>query len=966
LLAAALSFLLAWQSPAGTDGARRVIRQATAAIEADSAGALRARWDADLRRNPADRAAQLGLATLARLNYLYDSAAGAYRRLLSSPGLDRFRVYARIGQAEADRIHGPLDSAAAGFTRASAEAATLSDRPAQVEALIGLALTVSRLERIDSSLRILTRAERLLPRGEPALEARLRCARAPLLVSSGKPGGREEAAAGLALARSTRDARLQGQCWQALGSWAFVKLDDPGATAAPFDSAEAQQRRSRDFTGLAETLAWSGQDHLSYGDNGRAREDFREALKQAQRSGNRAAEARASRLSGVVAMFTGVLPIAAREMQAAAMLARSRGDRAELMRLGSRLGDVASGLRRIAEAERAYREALAAAEHFGDIVLTAALRQKLAWIAGVGGDWAGAAQQLAADFEFMRRHGLHALIPSFRYSEGVFALRVGKFDRAETILRSSLETGSPTEYIARYQIRSRLAEIQLRRGEVDNALAELRAASDQLDSLREQLSAKDLRSLAFQTSWSNLEPPDHGFATLIAGFAANGRTAEAFSLTERRRARELADQLHRASAPAQPTDRDTAPFRPQLFPTEIFAVEDSTALLEYVAGRVSQPTTVFALVGEKLSAYVLPSMDSLAPTIERFLAVLQSGGDAGPLGTRLRASLLDSVLLRLPATVRRIVIVPDDILHRLPFDALSQEDGRPLIVRYAFGLVPSAAVASSLRARVQTGTTASILAFGDPDFSARSPERGSGEPAEVAAAFEEAGGLGQLPYAAREAQLVGRFARNSTVRIGAEATEAFLKRASLERIGVLHFATHALVDDWSAERTALALSPGQGEDGFLSPAEILALKIPADLVMLSACRTGAGPIVRGEGVQGLTAPLLAAGTRSVVATHWPIRDRATLSMVEAFYEHLAKGAPVVDALRSAKLEAIRRGAPAGEWAGFTVVGDPLARIPLDAPERPRLVWLVAVMLALAAAIILLRRRRLDTAPLVQR
>ncbi len=960
MLTATLAFLLASQSSAGSDDARRVIRQATAAIEADSAENLRARWDADLRRNPADRAAQLGFATLARLSYRYDSAAGVYRRLLNASRLDRFGVYARIGLAETDRIHGPLDSAAAGFTRAATEAATLGDRAAQVDALIGLALTVSRLEPVDSAIRILSRAERLLPRGELALEARLRCARAPLLVSAGGPDARKDAQAGLALARHAGDARLQGQCWQALGSWAFVKLDDPGATAAPFDSAEAQQRRSRDFAGLAETLAWSGQDHLSYADNARAREDFREALKQAQRSGNRAAEARASRLAGVVAMFTGVLPVAAREMQAAAALARSRGDRVELMRLGSRLGDVASGLRRIAEAERAYREALAAAEHFGDIVLTAALRQKLAWIAGVGGDWTGAAQQLQADFEFMRRHDLHALIPSLRYTEGVFALRTGQLDRAETILESSLETGSPTEYIARYQIRSRLAEIHLRRGEVDRALAELGSASDQLDSLRGQLSNQELRSLAFQTSWSTLEPLDHGFATLIAGFVGSGRAAAAFTLTERRRARELADQLRRASAPSDSANPSTGSFAPDPSTTAILASDNSTALLEYVAGRVGQPTTVFALVGEKLSAYVLPSMDSLAPHIERFLRLLQSGGDAGPLGIRLRARLLDSVLHRLPATVRRLVIVPDDILYRLPFDALSQADGSPLVARYAFGTVPSAAVAASLRRREELGTNASILALGDPDFSTRSPEQDGSESAELTAAFEEVGGLGRLPYSGREAHRVGRFNRNSTVRVGTEATEAFLKHTALERFGVLHFATHALVDDWSAQRTALALTPGEGEDGFLGPAEILALRIPAELVVLSACRTGAGSIVRGEGLQGLTAPLLAAGARSVVVTHWRIRDRATLEMVESFYQHLARGEPVMDALRNAKLAAIRRGAPVAEWAAFTLVGDPLVRIPLDAPRQAWLIWLVAVAILLAAAILLLRRRSAST------
>src|SRR6185436_8040944 len=102
--------------------------------------------------------------------------------------------------------------------------------------------------------------------------------------------------------------------------------------------------------------------------------------------------------------------------------------------------------------------------------------------------------------------------------------------------------------------------------------------------------------------------------------------------------------------------------------------------------------------------------------------------------------------------------------------------------------------------------------------------------------------------------------------------------------GVLHFATHAVVDDWTSDRTALALAPGQGEDGSLTPAEILGLDLGVDLIVLSGCRTAAGPVVRGEGVQGLTAPLIAAGARAVVATLWPIRDADALRLVRHFYD----------------------------------------------------------------------------------
>jgi hypothetical protein len=101
-------------------------------------------------------------------------------------------------------------------------------------------------------------------------------------------------------------------------------------------------------------------------------------------------------------------------------------------------------------------------------------------------------------------------------------------------------------------------------------------------------------------------------------------------------------------------------------------------------------------------------------------------------------------------------------------------------------------------------------------------------------------------------------------------------------------------------------------------------------------------------VQGLTAPLLAAGARSVVATGWRIGDRETVAFVARFYDALAGGAPVGDALRAAKLDAIRRGATPGEWAAFGVVGDAFVTLPLQRPAR-RAPWWIAVGAAAVAA-----------------
>ena len=143
-----------------------------------------------------------------------------------------------------------------------------------------------------------------------------------------------------------------------------------------------------------------------------------------------------------------------------------------------------------------------------------------------------------------------------------------------------------------------------------------------------------------------------------------------------------------------------------------------------------------------------------------------------------------------------------------------------------------------------------------------------------------------------------------------DASAAYLKHAQLTPFRVIHFATHALVDEHTAARTALALAPGEGETGLVGPSDLAALKLNADLVVLSSCRSAGGVLVNGEGIQGLTAPLLEAGPQVVVATRWQLDDRKTYRFVDEFYAGLSRNLPVSEALRSAKLAALRgKGTP---------------------------------------------------------
>lgn len=230
--------------------------------------------------------------------------------------------------------------------------------------------------------------------------------------------------------------------------------------------------------------------------------------------------------------------------------------------------------------------------------------------------------------------------------------------------------------------------------------------------------------------------------------------------------------------------------------------------------------------------------------------------------------------------------------------------------------------------------------------------------------------LPPLPGTRGEVNTIARYFDGANVRLGDDASAAFLKHAALQKYSVIHFAAHAIVDEVDNASTALVLSPTADESGFVSPGDLARLHLDAEMVVLSACRSARGVLIGGEGVQGLTTPLLEAGARSVVASRWKVDDQRTATFVVDFYTQLARGLAVSDALRAAKLAAIARGARPAEWAAFTVVGDPLVTLPLQLPVpawRSRTsIFMIAGILVCAALLAIttttVRRYRISRNP----
>jgi CHAT domain-containing protein/tetratricopeptide (TPR) repeat protein len=955
---------------------RAIVRDATRAVENDGADQLRARWQAGLERDATDRAALLGLATLSRLTYDYPDAEVRYRRLsnpASSPA-DGFATYAHLGQAWALEERGFSNAAEAEFELARKQARAARDGAAEAEALIALSFVAGRVSGVPAGLALLDRALRLIPEGALDLKSHLLSHRAGLRGVLGAPEAMADAESSLDLARRAGDLRAEAQALRSVGKVHFYRSEYPPAVAF-YRQAEERFRKARDISWLAVTVTDRAGAHLSYGDFGEALDALRVGLVEAERSHNLFAIAGAHNGLADVAMHVNDLATAREHLERSVAMYEAQGDptsttipRRYLAFLSLAAGKTDEARRQVNEVLEFYRSTEEATDVFD-------LHRMLAAISMREADWAGAARELGVAGQLARRLRIQQWTDQLELDRGLLALFRGDLTEAESFLESYLASAEASRPIARHETRLRLAEIHALRGDLARAEQEAIAAWDDLDRWRAGLDDRELRLLTFQTSPAELKTvgssdQDASVARLLGLLVAGGRTASAFELAERRRARELMDALLRAEAlrtgvradPSSLHERRAKPVTADAIAVTLS--DEHTALLEFIVGNPEVPATLFALQRTGLRAYPLEAPKAWSAQVARFAALLEAGSDAGELASSLGRTLLQPALADLAPEVTRLVIVPDGSLHRLPWDALRLADGRHVVERYSTSVAPSAAVVSALWQRPREGGTrpTRLLAFGDPTFAETEQVRDDG--AEVfRSAFKVTGGLPRLEASAREIRLVAAYAPESEVRLREAASAAYLKRADLARFRILHFATHALVDEGTAARTALALAPGEGESGFVGPGELAALRLDADLVVLSACRTARGVVVEGEGVLGLTSPLLEAGARSVVATSWRIRDQATVAFVKSFYDALAQGLPVSDALRAAKLDALGRGASPSEWAVFTAVGDPLVRVPLRRPPLvasgwPTLVLALPVLAAVAVVAYLVWMRRL--------
>jgi CHAT domain-containing protein len=494
----------------------------------------------------------------------------------------------------------------------------------------------------------------------------------------------------------------------------------------------------------------------------------------------------------------------------------------------------------------------------------------------------------------------------------------------------------------------------------------LRQAMDVFESLRAELPDNQLISLA--------DTQARTYANLERALVAQDKTAEALAISERGRARAFVLQL--ANRLNSSTEASLAE-APTVAEIQQIARDTNTTLVTYslifdqaLYIWVIPPTGDISFRSVAFDGSDGPTVNPIA-SLDRpiyrsapdseLTALVNGSRSIGVEATNpatnrqslqsLHTTLIDPIADLLPSDPNdQVAFIPQGNLFLVPFAALQYADGTYLIEKHTiliapsiqvFGLAHEGFVRANGHSPLQTDNA---LIVGNPTMPTVWLPNLTGEFAQTT--------LAPLSGAQLEAETIGELFQ-IPVLTGDQASEARIKQL-LPEASLIHLATHGLLEYGNPETSgvldvpgAVALAPGNGEDGLLTSAEILEMDLQAELAILSACDTGRGRIT-GDGVVGLSRALITAGVPSVMVSLWAVNDDSTSLLMQRFYELLASGELTkAQALRQAqlsllydedtetRLEAIRAGAPPRllngtdlngyqqpyHWAPFVLMGD---------------------------------------------
>ena len=389
------------------------------------------------------------------------------------------------------------------------------------------------------------------------------------------------------------------------------------------------------------------------------------------------------------------------------------------------------------------------------------------------------------------------------------------------------------------------------------------------------------------------------------GSAARGRILDAIYTTEQQIGTDEKD----IDTPPDPVRLNN--LQHDLQPSELF--------IEYV---LAEPQSyALAVTRNAVHCYVLPAKSLLEGETANYRSELIKGNTDLSLAQRL----FDGLLRGIPEfrTHSDLIVVPDGKLHLLPFAALANS-GQYIVASHVVSVVPSGTVLDLLRHRNSDSAHLSLSYLGVAAWISKPPPITLIASIRRAISEPDRRELVALPESRNEVETISTaFPPPKTILLGARATETNFKRLPLGHYEVIHLALHGYADPEFPERSALVFAPETPpiDDGLLQVREIRQLHLNADLVTLSACDTGVGPVDE-EGVANIENAFIEAGAQSVVSALWEVNDHATADMMIDFYRQLGRGQSKAEALRQAELDTLKSGQPPSSWAGFELDGEP--------------------------------------------
>lgn len=662
-----------------------------------------------------------------------------------------------------------------------------------------------------------------------------------------------------------------------------------------FEQASAMYRTLGDRRGEGTALSYWGQNQALFGDRAKGIEALEQAIALLSRAGDRRGEAVARRASAEVQTAVGdprkAIEYATSALEGFRAIGDSNGEAYTLVTLASaqrKAGDLAAARQSAAQA----------------ITRTEAVRT------GVGTDQTRATYLASRQDAYTFTIGL--LMQLGLPSE---ALAMGERARARGLMEMLAEGNT--------EIRSGL----------DPALvARQRQISDALNGQGARLLQQrdETRRAALQQEVRNLEQE---YQTVQAALR-------------------MANPHYAALAQPEP-----------LTAVQMQALLDAdTLLLEYSLGE--ERSYLWGVTKTGLQAFELPARAKIEAQVDRVMELLTVRGqtkrfetpaeraqriahaDAGLIAA---ARELSDMILRPAAAMlvgKRLVIVPDGVLQRLPFSFLPLPGSdEPVVAAHEMVTLPSASALAVLRRELAGRKRAAktVAVFADPVFDAEDPRMtaATAKPAAMASASRILEHIGEatesgitkiprLPYTRQEAGRILSVARGG-VNLRAldfDANRLTATSAGLGDYRYLHFATHGYLDTERPSLSALVLSQvdaqKQPQDGFLRVSDIYNARLGADLVVLSACQTGLGKEIRGEGTMGLTRAFLYAGVPRVIVSLWNVNDRATAGLMATLYERMMlQGKTPTAALRDAQnaLRKQKQWRSPYYWAAFVQHGE---------------------------------------------